>query len=112
MVAVGKGAARRIPLLQVAELYREPARLDGIQSSIVAFNVVVILLGLTVVANHFHSLREDRIVCCDRPALTTRAQVLAGVEAESGCDAHRASALPGFILLRIVFCAVTLAIFL
>src|SRR5689334_10623480 len=109
MVSVGKGAARRIPLLQMAELYREPARLNRIQPSIVAFNVVVILLGLTVVANHFHLLGEDRIVCCDRAALATRAEVLAGIEAESGCDAHRASALPGFIFLRIVFRAVSLA---
>src|ERR1700674_275269 len=109
MVAVGKITPRFMPFGKVAKFHREPSRLNGVQPTIVAFDIVVILFRLAVVADHLHPLRHSLIVCRDSSALATGSQILAGIKTESSRLPHRTGTLPGIFLLREVLSAVRLA---
>src|ERR1700676_4554895 len=55
---------------EVSKLDREDSRLDRIETSVVTLYVVVILLRLSVIAQHANLASDLFIVCCDRSGLT------------------------------------------
>jgi len=56
VVASGSGASFGVPVIQVAELDSQKTGLDCIEAAVVAFEVVVVLFGLTVVSQHLDLL--------------------------------------------------------
>src|ERR1700727_1490451 len=83
--------------------------LDRVQSAVIAFDVVIVLLGLAVIAKHTHAGRDGGIVrggCTSFPACP---KILAWVKAESGRVAHRPGLLPAVLPSRKVLRTVCLA---
>src|SRR5271156_5275734 len=70
---------------------------------------MVILAGLTMIAQQTHLLRQRLVVRRDRSGFSTGAQILPWVEAESSRMAHRTCFSPAVFFFRKVFCAVRLA---
>src|SRR6266849_5274324 len=99
MIAVSEAAARLIPIAQVAKLNRQPTGLHRIEPSIVAFDVVVVLLCLAMITNHLHPLGQGFVIGRDRASFTTSAKILSGIKAESRCLANRACFFPSIGLL-------------
>src|SRR6516164_3258512 len=80
---MGKCAARFVPIGKVAQFDGQPASLNGIQSTVVTFEIVVILLRLAVIADHLHAQSHGFIVCGNGSGLTASPEILSWVEAES-----------------------------
>src|SRR6266403_3195299 len=70
---------------------------------------MVILLCLTMIAQHSRFLRERFFVSRDRACFATRPQVLSRIETESGSSPHGTSRPPAVFLFREILCAVSLA---
>src|SRR6516225_4498386 len=81
-IHLSSGAPFNGPLLQMRQLDVQNRCLHRVQPAIVAFYGMMILLTLTVVANHAYSIGKRFVVRRDCPTFPTRAQVLAGVETE------------------------------
>src|SRR5262245_43227833 len=82
--------------------------LHGIQPTVVTLEVVVILRGLSMVAQHPDSPCHGFVASGDRSGLSTGTEVLAGVEAEGRGLAERARPARCSIV-RPVFCSMRLA---
>src|SRR5579872_285539 len=91
------------------ELDAQDCRLNGIQSAVVAFDFMVIFLGLSVISQNFGASRNFFVVGGNRAGFTASAQVLARVEAECGRASHGAGLAPAILFLREIFGAVRLA---
>src|SRR6266852_9532331 len=109
VVFSGALASLLVPLRQMLKFYVKEARLNGVQSSVIAFHVVVVLLSLAMIANHADPGAKSIVVRRDRPRFAAGTQVLAGIEAESGGPAHRAGDEPAVVFAREVLCAMRLA---
>ena len=102
-------AALPIPLFQITKLHREESGLDRIQPSVVALNVVIVLLRLAVVAEHANFLRQLRVVSCYGSGFAASTQVLAGIKAEGSSFAHGSRFLPTLFFSREILGSVGLA---
>src|SRR5271154_106826 len=109
MVTMCKRPAGGIPLREVTQLHRKPARLDGVEPPVISLDIVVILLSLTMVANHLHALGHSLVIRGDCARFATRSKILPRVETECRSFAHGTRTLPGIILLREIFGAMRLA---
>src|SRR5438270_8646875 len=98
-----------IPIVQMAELYMENSGLNGIESSVVAFDFVVVLARLPMVAQHANSGCDVLIMRCDRACLAAGPKILARIKAESSCFADGSRLLPALVFLRKVPRAMGLA---
>ena len=67
----------------MSQLDSQEGRLDRIQAAIVALDVVVVLLGLTVLSQAADVLKEPGIVSHRCPRFAARAEVLARIETEA-----------------------------
>src|SRR6266568_9109522 len=103
MIAVSKIAPRFIPLGKMTEFHRQPSRLNGVQTAVVTLDVVVILLGLSMVTEHLDGTCNRFFVCGDRATFPTGTQVLAWIKAECGRAAHRSCLPPAILFLRKIF---------
>src|SRR5260370_37641155 len=99
MIMVSKFAPRFIPLGKMTEFHRQPSRLNRLQQAVIAFDVVVVLFCMAVVANQLHSSSHVRVVCGGGSGFSARAQIFARIEAESRGFSHRSCELPGVIFL-------------
>src|SRR5258708_6583968 len=104
----GTFPALRVPLCEVRELRVQNARLQGVQSTVVALDVMVVLLGLSVIPQHFDFSRQAGIVHCRRASFAACSEIFSWVETESGCPAHRTSFHPTVKFFGEVFRAVSL----
>ena len=86
--------ALAIPVRQVAQLDTQHSGLDGIEPTIVPFEIMVILFRLAVVAQHADFARNFFIVRCHRSSFSAGAQILSWIKTEGGRVAHRSSFLP------------------
>src|SRR6202035_5534804 len=98
-----------IPIRQALEFCVQQPSLKCVQSAVVAFNVVVILLGLAMVAQHADFLCEAGIVGGHRASFAAGPQVLSRIEAEGCRAAHRSGLHPAILLARKIFGSVSLA---
>src|SRR6266496_3028733 len=73
----------RVPAVEMSQFYREQSGLKSIETPVVAFHNVVILLILTMVAKNANMLRDGFIIRRNRSGFTASAKVLPGIEAES-----------------------------
>src|SRR5713226_9331975 len=62
VIRLGSLLSPTIPIGEVSKLYRKDSRLDRIEMSVVTLYVVVILLGLSVIAQHANLRSEERRV--------------------------------------------------
>src|SRR5262250_1469928 len=83
-----------IPLRQMLQLHVKNSALNGIQASIVAFEVVIILLCLAMVAQHAAVRRNRSVVGCDRAPFAASSQVFARIKAEGSDTPHRSCREP------------------
>ncbi len=74
--------ALRVPVAEVFEFCSEKTRLDRIQPSVVALEVVLILLCLSVISELARDLRQVFVIRRDRTGFAAGTQVLARVKAE------------------------------
>src|SRR5207245_7369006 len=88
---------------------QQESGLDCIQPPVIAFDVVVVLHCLSMIADHLYLLRQARIVRSDCARLPTGPQILAWVKAECRRPAHRAGLHPAIALAGKIFSAVGLA---
>src|ERR1035438_2842609 len=102
-------AATRVPLCNMWQLGGQNPGLDCIQPSIVAFHVVVILLCLTMIAQHPDSACQRAVVRSYCSAFATRSEILPWIKAECRSAAHRPWLHPAVLFLWKVFGAVRLA---
>ena len=75
-----------VPVLQPHQLDAEHRGLDGIETAVIALDVVKIFLRLPVIPDHADLLRHLFVLGHDGAGLAEGAEVLAGVEAKAaGC---------------------------
>src|SRR5205823_13764625 len=89
-----------VPLGEVPKLRAQDPRLYGVEPAVVPLHGVEVFLRLPVVAQLAAVLGQALVVRGDRPRLATRAEILAGVEAEDRRVAHRAGLAPSAVLPR------------
>src|ERR1700683_985113 len=93
----------------MTEFHAQDARLQGIEASVVALDIVIILLRLTVLAQHAHFLGDRFTVGGFRARFAASTQILSWVKAESRGVAHGAGFPPAIFLLRKILGAMSLA---
>src|ERR1700688_1566521 len=98
-----------VPAREVLQLDTQDPGLQGVQSPVVAFHVVVVLSCLSMITNHADLLRQFLVVGRDNSCLAARAQILSGIKAEGGRLADRTSFLPTMVTLGEILGAVGLA---
>src|SRR5437868_4163637 len=81
--------ASAIPLLEVAQLDSQQRGLEGIETPVVALDVMVVLLRLPMLAQLAHEVEPTGVVRSDRSRLAARTQVLPRVEREGRHRPHR-----------------------
>src|SRR3979490_806213 len=91
------------------EFHAQYTRLDGIEPAVVAFDFMVVLPGLSMIAQHFGGSRNPFVIGCDRAAFTACPQILARIKAEGGRVSHRAGLAPAIFFLREILGAMRLA---
>src|SRR6185503_16027908 len=89
VVALGGRAPLRGPRIQVAKLDAEERGLQRIEPAVVAFELMVVLLRLSVVTDHADVFRDGFIVGGHRTRFTAGAEVLARVKAEGRSFSER-----------------------
>src|ERR1039458_2154681 len=93
----------------MSQLHTQDSSLDCIETSVVSLDIVVILLGLAMIAQHLSGVGNARIIGGDCPPFATGSQVLPRVKTECSGTAYRTSFEPPTVLSRKVFSAVSLA---
>src|SRR5580692_6113256 len=93
----------------MAELYMQKSCLHRIQTAIVAFDVVVVFLGLAVIPQHADLCRNGWIVSRGSPRFPACTEILPWVEAECCGPADGSSLDPAVQLLRKIFGPMRLA---
>src|SRR5437879_8844108 len=84
VVTIGGLLALPVPLRQLPKFHPENARLDGVESPIVALEVMPVLLCLAVIAQHANFSRKQFIASCNRPSLPKGPKVLSRIKTKSG----------------------------
>src|ERR1035437_10069837 len=90
LITLGSFLAFTIPLRQMAEFHTEKTSLHRIEATVVAFDIVVILFGLAVLAQHAHLTSHFFVVRSSGAAFSARSKIFAGVEAECTDMSHGA----------------------
>src|SRR5579864_2891454 len=108
-IATGAFPALLVPLSQVPQFDSQDPRLNRVETSVVSFHVVIILLGLAVVAQHPDLARKLLVVRGDGSGFSTRPQILSWIKAERRRLAHRPGLFPTAVFLRVVFRPMRLA---
>src|SRR5260370_2191918 len=98
-----------IPFREVTKLHGQDSCLDGIESAVIPFDIVEILLRLAMFTQHSDLARHLFIVCCHRSGFATGAKVLSRVKAEGSGTAHRPRFPPTALSFGKVFRAMGLA---
>src|ERR1700733_16137448 len=93
----------------MSEFRVQQAGLEGVQSAVVPLDIVIVLLGLAMVAQHADLFRQAGIVGGDRACFAASPQILSRVEAERCRLAHRTSLHPSIVLARKILGAMRLA---
>src|ERR1700730_17128953 len=88
VVALGGLAALSIPHSQSPKFNRENTRLDGVEPPIVALQIMVVLLHLSVIAEHAHPLRQRFVASRNRSGLSAGPEVFSRIKAKRGSPAH------------------------
>src|SRR5260370_9467800 len=88
VISLGGSLPAGVPLGKVSQFGCQNSRLDRIQAAVIAFDIVIILASLAVVAQHAHLAREYFVIGRDRTCLAARSQILSRVEAKSSGSAH------------------------
>ena len=91
------------------ELDAQDSGLNGIQSAVVPFHIVIVLLGLAVIAKHPDFASDITVVGRDGARFAAGSQVLARIEAEGRGAAHRSGLHPAILPLGKILRAVGLA---
>src|SRR6266436_3664735 len=78
----------------MAQLGGDKAGLESIEAAVITFDLVVILLGLTVVAKYAHGLSHGLVVSGYGTCFSARAKILSRIKAECGCVAHASRFFP------------------
>src|ERR1700741_727528 len=99
MIAMRQRSARIVPVRKVPKLYGQPSGLDGIESTVVALNIVVILLRLAVIANHLHALSHLFIIGRDGATFAAGTKILSRIKTERSRLADGARFFPSVGLL-------------
>src|ERR1035441_7726197 len=76
------------------QLHRQDASLDRVQAAVIAFDLVIVLAILAMVAEHADFLRQLGIVGGYRAGFSAGPEVLARIEAEGCGPAHGAGFSP------------------
>src|SRR4051794_40830219 len=87
------------------KLHPQDRRLDRVESTIEALDVMVIAAALPVIPQLTNALDNVGPVADDGPAVAVRTKVLAGIEAERGGVTERANAaalVPGAVRLACI----------
>src|SRR6266568_6676230 len=84
----------RVPLCQVGQFGVQDSGLYGVEPAVITLHIVVVLLNLTVIAQHPHLLGCSGIIRSRGTSLTTRSQILPRIETEGRGLAHRARHYP------------------
>src|ERR1017187_5521177 len=71
-----------VPLSEMLKLYMKNSRLNGIQPTVVAFHVVVVLLRLAVVPDHADLRSQRTVVGGHRTSFATRSEILPRIKTE------------------------------
>src|SRR5580692_11145372 len=100
VVLAGMLAATLVPFRQILQFHPQNACLQRIEPSVIAFDIVVILLGLPMVANHFALARDRFVIRRNRAPFSARTKVLAGIETERRSLTHGAALPPPVLRLR------------
>src|SRR6266404_8180451 len=87
------------PARQMLQLDAQEGALNGIQPSVVAFDIVVILARLAMIPQHSRGAGQLVVVRRDGASLAARSQILAGIKTERGGPPHRAGAAPALVAL-------------
>src|SRR6267142_3789787 len=93
----------------MAKFGGEKTGLQGIEAAVVAFNLVVILLGLAVIANNAHGLSHGLVVSCYGASFSAGPKILSRIEAESSCVPHTSGLFPSILRLGEVLSPMRLA---
>src|SRR5713226_4081109 len=109
VITVGNFWAVSIPFGQMAKFGGEKTGLQGIEAAVVAFDLVIILLGLAVIAKNAHGLSHGLVVSGYGTSFSARAKILSGIKAERGSVAHTSRFFPCVCRLGEVLSAVRLA---
>ncbi len=83
--------------------------MNRVQTSVVAFDVVVVLLCLAMIPHHLYLVGEIGIVGGDGPGFAAGAQIFPRVKTERGCASHGARLHPAIVFAGKIFGAVCLA---
>src|SRR2546430_17557577 len=78
-------AAGGIPLFQVSQPPAQNGGLKSVEPSIVAAELVMIFFFLPVIAQHFQTSCDPKVICDHRAGVAVSSQVFAWIEAESRC---------------------------
>ena len=78
LVLVSSLATLGIPLRQVFQLHTQDSSLDCIETPVVSLDVVVILLGLAMIAQHLGGIGNARIIRGDCPTFATAPRFFPG----------------------------------
>src|SRR5256886_14668237 len=78
-------AACGIPLFQVFQLNAQNGGLQSVEPSIEAAEQVLIFFLLSVIAQHFQTSCDPKVICDDHTAVAVGPQVFPRIEAESRC---------------------------
>src|SRR5271165_7691485 len=109
LIALGGFLTPASPVRQMTQLYGEKARLQGIKATVVALNIVIILLGLAMIADHAHLAGDFFVIGGGCSGFAASPEILARVEAESTDLPDGAGFAPAIFFLREIFRAVSLA---
>src|SRR6267154_5616687 len=78
----------------MAKFGGEKAGLQSIEAAVVAFDLVVILLGLAVIAKNAHGLSHGLVVSGYGTCFSARPKILSRIKAERSCVAHTSRFFP------------------
>ncbi len=70
--------------------------MNRVQPAVVAFDIVIVLFRLAVIAKHAHALGHRFVIGSDGAAFATSPEILAWIEAKGGREADRSSFSPAF----------------
>src|SRR5712692_5278768 len=109
LILVGTLPSALVPAWEVLQLDTQNPGLKGVQAPVVALHVVVVLLCLSMIANHANLLCQFLVVSRDNSRFAARAQILSGIEAKGSRLADRTNLLPTLVTFGEILSAVGLA---
>src|SRR5713101_2576605 len=79
------------------KFYMKESRLNGVQAPVIAFDIVIVLLRLAVIADHANLGSERFVIGRDCSRFSASAKVLARIKTECRGAADRASGQPAIL---------------